>query len=269
MKYLKRFNEELLPSTYISAASKLKALGHKRRAAELEDWKKQVEEAEKKMRLNQRLRELEGWGQFRLKFCKTKWDSKTKAHNYEPFFEGNFYIEPSFPYDWFHDMMHDSEHEDFSLSLPIELGVMPADGETKIGFEKCKLAGEIWEGQYWPTRVWIQIFDTGRRIPEKPKCNYESQDNDIFFFSTRAEAIRFKKLLIEAILGQNDWGKNKWFERGLTTALQHSFQKDREFRERERAAGRNIADQYFSEADLPRVANAVKTGLSLNDLYLD
>ena len=260
-------NEELLPSTYISAAQKLKQKGHNRRAGELENWKKEVEEKERQIRYDQRISEMKKWGPFRLQFCKAKWNAQTKAHNYQPFFEGNFYIEPSFPYDWFQDMMHDSEQEEFSLSLPIELGVMPADGETKLEFEKCKLAGEIWEGQYWPTRVWIQLFDTGRRIPEKPNCTYESVDNDIFFFSTRAEAIRFKKLLSDALVGKNDWGKNKWNEKGLISSFEAFFKKDAEWRERHQPSD-NVLDPYFTKEDLQRVSDSVKA-LSINDLYLD
>lgn len=261
-------NEELLPSTYLSAASKLKQKGHKRRAGELENWKKEVEERERQIRHDQRISELKKWGHFRLKFAKSKWNAQTKSSNYQPFFEGNFYIEPTFPYDWFQDMMYDSENEAWSLSLPIEIGVMPADGETKLEFEKCKLAGEIWEGQYWPTRVWIQLFEEGRIIPEKPRCTYESIDCDIFFFSTRAEAIRFKKLLADALAGKNDWGKNKWNERGLISSFETFFKKDAEWRERRKASGDDVLDQYFTKDDLQRVSDSVKA-LSINDLYLD
>lgn len=269
MRYLKRYNEELLPSTYTSAATKLKQKGHRRRATEIENWKKEVEEREKKIKLDQRLNELKKFGSFKLKFAKSKWNPQTKSSSYEVFIEGNFYIEPTFPYDWFQDMMADYENGDHSLSLPIELGVSPADGETKIEFEKCGLAGEAWEGMYYPTRIWIELFQKDRIIPQKPRCNYESIDSDIFFFSTRADAIRFKKLLADAILGQNDWGKNKWNERGLISSFDDSFKKDKERRESKISNGGNVLDQYFTSEDLPRVANSIKIGLSLNDLYLD
>ena len=42
MKHLRKFNEELKSSTYASAATKLKNMGHIRRAGELEQWTKEV-----------------------------------------------------------------------------------------------------------------------------------------------------------------------------------------------------------------------------------
>jgi hypothetical protein len=43
MKYLKKFNEELRPQTYMSAARKLDKLGHTDRANALKDWAKETE----------------------------------------------------------------------------------------------------------------------------------------------------------------------------------------------------------------------------------
>lgn len=43
MKYLKRFNEELSPRIYKSAARKLDKLGHSDRAKELKDWSNKIE----------------------------------------------------------------------------------------------------------------------------------------------------------------------------------------------------------------------------------
>ena len=50
MRHLKRFNEELKGSTFRSAATKLKQLGHIRRSQEIESYAKGVEEREEKQR---------------------------------------------------------------------------------------------------------------------------------------------------------------------------------------------------------------------------
>ena len=46
MKYLKRFNEELRPQTYMSAARKLDKLGHHDRSKDLKDWGLEMESRE-------------------------------------------------------------------------------------------------------------------------------------------------------------------------------------------------------------------------------
>ena len=50
MRYLVKFNE-LKSSTYKSAATKLKGLGHERRAGEIEKWIKTAEERERIQRI--------------------------------------------------------------------------------------------------------------------------------------------------------------------------------------------------------------------------
>lgn len=42
MKFIKKFNEELNPSTYRSAARKLKKLGHEKRSDRIEKWTEEV-----------------------------------------------------------------------------------------------------------------------------------------------------------------------------------------------------------------------------------
>lgn len=51
MKYIKKYNEKLSPEIYLSAASKLKELGHKNRPAELEKWGKDLLDKKTKMEM--------------------------------------------------------------------------------------------------------------------------------------------------------------------------------------------------------------------------
>ena len=67
MKYLKRFNEELRPRTYLSAAKKLTTIGHTDRANTLKDWANETEKREEITKWKERLQEYSNLG---AKFAK-------------------------------------------------------------------------------------------------------------------------------------------------------------------------------------------------------
>ena len=272
MKYLKRYNEELLPSTYISAAAKLKELDHVRRPKELEDWSKVEQERLKKEQQLIRKGELSQFPPFKLQFYKQRWNSTTRITEEDFLGEGLFYVEPSFGSDWFDDMMCDHESGE-GLNIPIEFGTTPANEESEGVWEeikkKCPSLGEQeYDGITYNTRMWIKLFDSDSYvITNENKCYWETADNGLFVLDSRTEAIRFKKLIIDSLEGKNQWGKNKWSPEGMYGHFMKFFQKDLEWRVKEREAGRNKIEQYFKPEHMPIIANKVKMGLSINDLY--
>ena len=66
MKYLKRFNEELRPRTYLSAAKKLTAIGHTDRAKELKDWAEETEKREEIAKWKDRLQDYGLFGTYKM-----------------------------------------------------------------------------------------------------------------------------------------------------------------------------------------------------------
>lgn len=273
MKHLKRYNEELNPSTYISAAAKLKQLGHVRRPKELEDRSKFEQERLKKQQQLVRKGELSQFPPFKLQFYKQRWNSTTRITEEDFLGEGLFYVEPSFGSDWFADMMYDHEANGEGLSIPFEFGTSPANEESELVWEEIKskcpsLKEQEYEGVTYTTRMWIKLFDSDSYvITNENKCYWETSDNGLFVLDSRSEAIRFKKLIIDSLEGKNQWGKNKWSPEGMYGGFIKYFQKDLEWRVKEREAGRNKIEQYFKPEHMPILANKVKMGLSINDLY--
>lgn len=66
MKYLRRFNEELNPSTYRNAAKKLRKLGHEPRAKELEQWSKKRQSDDNIERWKEEIDTYSKFGKFKL-----------------------------------------------------------------------------------------------------------------------------------------------------------------------------------------------------------
>lgn len=262
--------EELKTSTYASAANKLRNLGHIRRSTELQNWAKEAEEKRKREEELLRKTDISQFPPFRLQFYKGRWDSTQKRTIETLLVDGLFYIEPSFSSDWLGDMMWDHESDQCGLCLYIEFGTMPADEETQKKWNEIKgqISVDEWQGMAWTTRFSMPIFsENSFEIMTTGKCFWESVENENFVFSDRAEAIRFKKYFIEALEGKNLWGKNKWKPQGLKGQFDTFFQKDLDWREKERADGKERREQYFKPEHMTILVNRVKTGLSINDLY--
>jgi hypothetical protein len=66
MKYLRKFNEELKPETYINAAKGLKRLGHGNRANELEKWSNDVKAREIDLKKKETIDKYSKFGVFRI-----------------------------------------------------------------------------------------------------------------------------------------------------------------------------------------------------------
>ena len=272
MKYLKRFNEELKGSTFRSAATKLKQLGHIRRSQEIESHAIDVEEREEKARIEQRTKWLKEQGPFRLQYYKSRYNAATKSYYSDLLCEGNFYIEPSFDSDWFSDSGYDYRHEDrkYGLFMYFEFGTTPADVETATAWKEIesKLSEESYDGMYYGTRMGIEIIPEGHAgVSSNGRCFWEARDNDQFIFANRSEAMRFKKLLIEAIEGKIEWGKNKWNEKGIMSCFDRYFLRESNYRQIKIDKGQPAEELLFTKEDMPKLISTLKTGLSVNQLY--
>ena len=217
MKHLRKFNEELKSSTYASAANKLKGMGHIRRAGELEQWTKEVVNKEKDARELENFNSFKHDVPFKINLVKSKWNSNTKSRDYEIMMSGEFYLKPSFDNHWAQDQYNENAGEDgtteYSYHMPFEVGIMPADDEAKELFRliEDKLSDEVYEGVYWLQRLYYKIINEGvREITPTGEFSWECRESDEIMFENRSEALRFKKMFVDAVHGRNTFGNSKW-----------------------------------------------------------
>ena len=127
MKHLKKFNEELEPSTYLTASRKLKKLGHERRAKSLEDCGRAAEKRVSMEKWKKNIQEYSQWGKATFKFM---------LGNKEEF-RGDFYLILTFD-DYAHfdsiPYMKETSKGYFNFNINFALGLIPADEET---LQKC------------------------------------------------------------------------------------------------------------------------------------
>ena len=127
MKHLKKFNEELEPSTYLTASRKLKKLGHERRAKSLEDWGRAAEKRVSTEKWKQNIQEYSPWGKATFKFMSKK----------NEIFRGDFYLILTFDDDAnIESISYEKETGKgyFNININFALGLIPADEET---LQKC------------------------------------------------------------------------------------------------------------------------------------
>lgn len=256
MKYIKRFNEELKASTYRSAATKLKQIGHSRRSSALDNWATSVEKSLEEKEKQETIDLLSKYGSFKMDFIKNK----------NVVFTGNFYIAISGMdhynlKDTYFDMVDNNGTLDSDLIINFELGFIPADEETENKLQEEIKDGYIKEylyyGLYWNMSFGISIINKGEKyINPSGYYYYDRMDRDSFMFHDRKEATKFRKLLSDAFIGNNDWGKSKWYE-----SLKHSIIKA--FKDETYS---KLPEDVFNEESYQKIANSIKT-LSLNKLY--
>ena len=216
MKHLKTINE-LKSSTYKSAATKLKQMGHIRRSGELEQWTKEVQNKEKDARELENFNSFKHDVPFKINLVKSKWDSASKTRKHEIMITGNFYLKPSFDDSWAYDQYNDNVQEDgtteYSYHLPFEIGIMAADEETKEKFRtiESQLSDEVYEGVYWLQRLYYKLINEGsKEMTPTGDFSWECRESDEIVFENRAEALRFKKMFVDAVHGRNTFGNSKW-----------------------------------------------------------
>ena len=262
MKYLKKYNEELSPSTYRSASTKLRTIGHTRRSAEMESYAKELEEKERLRKNEIRKQGMISVDPFHLIFL--RYGTQFVGTNEKVLCEGLFYIEPSFDWSWFQDMYADWESDNcsYTLSLPFEFGTMPADAETQQKFDAAPKSEDAYEGVHYGTRMWLNIINENEReVSSSGKYSWEGRDGDYFVFGSRQEAIRFKKCLADAVEGKTQWGKTSWAPEGIQSNFNGYFKKDKEWRERS-----DKPESYFTKDDMPKIAESIRR-MSLNQIY--
>lgn len=263
MRYLKRFNEELKPETYISAAKKLKGIGgHEKRAAGLEEWGNLEKQREEDRQIKAIVDRYSKHGPFRINIADCMADIRSKDFR----MTGDFYINMDFMQDAaaaeFDDWM-DGYHGDNPLWIPFMIGLIPANEET---LESMKRSGlEMWRNTCWTSNAGVFLSHSVQE-----EGSYEEGDWDLktkrtdaggFYieqhqydirFASRRDALKFKRLLVDIFEGNVEMGEDASNPGGIKE---------------------EIIEYYCSRKHVPievldDIADNMRR-LSLNGLYMD
>ena len=214
MKYLKKFNE-LKSQTYTKAAKTLQSLGHTRRAAAMTDYVATVQEKERIQRIKDKKESYAHTGVFRASIVFEKWEgtnpnrtltyvSPLKERDIEGEMTGNFHLAVWCDDDMFQDRLWDYVGGENDIWLNFTLGMIAADEETEEWFNTedrgVKKWDFYWDGVYTPNRPFVKLTNAAGNFDPQPMGN-ENWENDRFVFEGRAEAMKFRKFMIDLFEG--------------------------------------------------------------------
>jgi hypothetical protein len=218
MKYLKRFDEELKTQTYQSAAAGLNRLGHTKRANDLNVWSEVSRENEANRKMSAMIDMYSKHGVFSI-------DLGSKHGGVL----GNFYLFLDFDSyqndeNWGY-WEEDGRFDGNNLWMTLDICLIPADEET---FEECSNKLDYSKDTpYYASSLGIKISDPvgvekggTERDEDLPygsgqweltlnspgKVSYiEGNEYDVQFVN-RAEAMKFRKLVIDIFEGNVEMG---------------------------------------------------------------
>lgn len=202
MKYIKSFNEELTPYIYRKAANLAKQYKQPKRAERFSNWADELQNKENIKKTKENRERLSQYGVFD--------GCLSVGYNGEDIM-GKFYLDIWFDDDWFGDIVYQSWGDgafDYGISLPFEIEIIAADEETQGKIDASEI--EQNHGVIWPNRLEMNLstYDqTTKEVNLRPGgYGYYSRDSEDFHFLGRRNAVKFKKLLIDALDGKNSFG---------------------------------------------------------------
>jgi hypothetical protein len=203
-------NEELSPSTYLSAADKLKKMGHIRRPEVLTAYAKEIQEREKNERKKRVFEEAKKLGQFQLKLVRGGGSEVKFTNCYLSllFNDGNYHEALS---EWI-----DGERSNFWIG--IMQGVHPVSEEDSKVLEWYfgdSISGYInsYNGIIWLQDIYICLSsgsgksEEGQKLPMTPtgQLSIEGSEFNEVYFANRREAIKFKNLIVGLFEGDIEY----------------------------------------------------------------
>ena len=260
MKYLKKFNE-LKSQTYTKAAKALQSLGHTRRAAAMTDYVATVQEKERIQRIKDKKELYAHTGVFKASIVFEKWEgtnpnrtltyvSPLKERDIEGEMTGNFHLAVWCDYDMFDDRLWDYVGGDNEIWLNFTLGMVAADEETEEWFNTedrgVKKWDFYWDGAYTPNRPFVKLTNAAGNFDPQPMGN-ENWENDRFVFEGRAEAMKFRKFMIDLFEGRVEMPYNPVATVKKSIAVLPTFDKVQAVR---RILTNNLPDNRFTDENI-------------------
>ena len=192
MKYLKRFNEELRPRTYLSAAKKLTAIGHTDRANTLKDWANETEKREEIAKWKEQLQNYSPFGIYKVNVVNPESGEK---------FTADFALDVNFDELAFEDNFEYEKQKDpnniSEVSIFFFVGLIPTSEEVLKKCEEVMPEPEFGNGMYWGMSCGIDFkVENGQVILDKFALDdYDDNLSGNVSFADRASAGKFKNLL--------------------------------------------------------------------------
>ena len=206
MRYLKRFNEELKPQTYKNAAAALNRLGHAKRAAEIGEWAEAAQQKEEERKRKALIDSCSKNGIFAIDIGRIK--------------GGKFYIwldfeENNSAENWDY-WMREGRFEGYDLWMALSIVLVPADQET---FEMALNNLDFYGMNYWASELQIKMsraIDQDSHYGDGWELELNDKDKRVFYiegneytikFSGRADAMKFRKFVIDVFEGNTETGE--------------------------------------------------------------
>ena len=181
MKYLKKFNEELRPQTYMSAARKLDKLGHTDRANALKDWAKETEKKEEMIKWQDWIQDYAQFGTFKLTIKNTETNETLT---------GDFHLDVNFD-----DLSFSDEPES---GITFFLGLIPTSEDLIHQYMELCPDYDFGNGFFWG-KIFNLQYELGDTVvfTKWNMWDYDDEMNGKVNFADRASANKFKNLIIQ------------------------------------------------------------------------
>ena len=202
-------NEDLDPRTYISAADKLKNLGHIKRPEQLRAWAEVVRQRERDAKHKMTLEQAKKLGQFQLRFVRGG-EIRFADCYIQLYFSSDYYLSEMLP-EWL-------EGERDTLWPQFMFGVHPVS-EEDLEVLDWYVGGDVKQytngnnGIIWLQDVYINLTNQSHIAPDGVKLpmvstgavSIEGSEFSEVYFSNRREAIKFRNLLVDLFEGDIDY----------------------------------------------------------------
>lgn len=193
MKYLKRFNEELKPSTYRSAARKLDKIGHSKRSGDLRNWADKRELDDNLKKWNENVEQFKKFGIFKLNI-KSDQGELTE----------DFYLNFVLDRDAFAESLNYIREDGCNFWFGII--IIPATEEV---IERCNDVlpdPDFYNGGYWGISFNINCkinVDDNIEVVEHSLDSYDKSLTGDVSIADRRSANKFRKILIDIFSDEN------------------------------------------------------------------
>ena len=188
MKHLKRFNEELSPSVYNSASSKLREIGHSKRADKIDKWSKSENKRKSLDKWKKNIDMFSPYGKITLNF------NQEKHSNYDwAKFDADFYFSLIFDDNLAKESikrLKNNSNGYFNFSIPFLVGLIPVDDEIKIKCDSIMTGVDFTNGFYWGMVLFIDYS------VEDEKLLFKGVKHDPFEYRYIPEILDRKSALV-------------------------------------------------------------------------
>jgi hypothetical protein len=163
---------------------------------------------------------------------------------------GNFHLAVWCDDDMFQDRLWDYVGGDNEIWLNFTLGMVAADEETEEWFNTedrgVKKWDFYWDGIYTPNRPFVKLTNAAGNFDPQPMGN-ENWENDRFVFEGRAEAMKFRKFMIDLFEGRVEMPYNPVATVKKSIAVLPTFDKVQAVR---RILTNNLPDNRFTDENI-------------------